>query len=150
MDNLEAIAPRGHNGSVEATGDERLVGLWSADARYGPGAQSDETLWFRADGTGRRDFVNFALCTVEFFGWEAMGPDQIFVTWDRVLQWTDEGVEEGRQQGVKELNFTIAEEQIPAGGSAEVLRIELGGLESAFARVAAFDPASFDEPQLGL
>lgn len=135
---------------MESSVDDRLVGLWSADARYGPGAQSDEVLWFRPDGTGRRDFYNFALCTVEYFEWTISATDRISVTWDRVVSWSNEGVTEEHSHGVQQLSFTIAQEPTPAGKTAEVLRIELGWQEGAFARITEFDPGSFESPSLGL
>jgi hypothetical protein len=48
-----------------------LVGRWSADTLYSPGAASDEILNIRGDGTGRLDIWNWRLCEVIYFTWIA-------------------------------------------------------------------------------
>jgi len=53
---------------------EDLIGIWSADARYGPGAQSDEMMLFKPDGTGRMEFWNWQLCSADFFQWHVVSP----------------------------------------------------------------------------
>lgn len=50
--------------------DPSLVGCWSVDACYGPGAQSDDVLLFRDNGRGRYEFINFTLAWVLFFHWQ--------------------------------------------------------------------------------
>ena len=50
--------------------DPNLVGLWSMDALYGPGAQSDDLLVFMPNGTGRYEFLNWKLYSAELFHWE--------------------------------------------------------------------------------
>jgi hypothetical protein len=42
---------------------EDLVGTWSNDAQYGPGAQSDEQLHFRVDGIGCVEYASGAGAT---------------------------------------------------------------------------------------
>ncbi len=43
---------------------EQLVGVWSVDIMYPPAAQSDDVLYFFADGTGRLDFHNPVICNL--------------------------------------------------------------------------------------
>ncbi len=46
-----------------------LIGVWSADALFAPGAQEDEILVFRSDGTGWIEWINPVAHEVEFFEW---------------------------------------------------------------------------------
>jgi hypothetical protein len=48
---------------------QELIGLWSVDVQYGPGAQEDELLAFRPDGTGWYAFERHVLCELETFRW---------------------------------------------------------------------------------
>jgi hypothetical protein len=126
------------------------VGVWSADARYGPGAQSDELVWFLEDGRGRVDWINFALCTVEFFQWEETMKGMLHVRPVRTLQWTDDGVEEQAPllPAGRDLPYTIAQEHCPNEQVLEVLRVDLGR-EGAFARWLG-DLGDFESPRIGL
>src|SRR6185437_10258401 len=62
-----------------------LIGIWSADARYGPGAQSDEMLIFKPDGTGRMEFWNWQLCSADFFRWQVVSPGLVDLVGFRCL-----------------------------------------------------------------
>jgi len=46
-----------------------LIGLWSADAMYGPGAQSDDVLVFKPDGHGFLEFSSPETVFAELFHW---------------------------------------------------------------------------------
>jgi hypothetical protein len=65
-----------------------LIGIWSADARYGPGAQSDEILIFKPDGTGRMEFWNWQLCSADFFRWQVVSPGLVDLVGFRCLATT--------------------------------------------------------------
>ena len=49
--------------------DNPLVGIWSEDCRYGPGAQSDTVLILLPDRTGVLEDWNFVLCGYDTFTW---------------------------------------------------------------------------------
>ena len=49
--------------------EDDLVGVWSADAMYGPGAQSDDVLVFKDDGAGFLEFRNPVTSFAELFRW---------------------------------------------------------------------------------
>ena len=53
---------------------------------YGPGAQSEEVLVFKPDGTGWMEDRNFVLCSAEFFYWDVTEPDQLTLTGYRRLE----------------------------------------------------------------
>jgi hypothetical protein len=46
-----------------------LLGTWSEDAMYAPGAQSDTRLYFRGDGLGARANATFAGTEATVFRW---------------------------------------------------------------------------------
>jgi hypothetical protein len=108
--------------------DSELVGLWSSDARYGPGAQSDDWLIFKPDGFGRYEFLNWILCSAELFRWETPQPGVLRVIGERHLQISDDlrSVEEEPSLfGTQEFPYQIAEEDTPSGKQMRVLRLPL-------------------------
>jgi hypothetical protein len=108
--------------------DNGLVGLWSNDALYGPGAPSDDWLIFKPDGTGRYEFLNWMLCSAELFRWETPRPGVLLFVGERHLQIADDlrGVEEEPSLlGTCEVPYVIAEEDTPAHGRIRVLRLPL-------------------------
>jgi hypothetical protein len=56
---------------------EELIGLWSADVMYGPGAQSDEVLVFKPDGTGFMEFINPMTTSADLFQWAVEAPGHL-------------------------------------------------------------------------
>jgi hypothetical protein len=110
--------------------DTELNGLWSANARYGPGAQSDDCLIFKPDGTGRYEFINWTLSFADLFRWEMPKPGVVRIMTDRRLQMSDDArkVEEVdsplREQ---EVQYRITEEDTPSGKRMRVLRLPLKG-----------------------
>ncbi len=56
-----------------------LVGLWSIDLLYAPGAQEDTLVTFRADGTGTLELIKYGLHEVEPFNWRPIGKDAVAV-----------------------------------------------------------------------
>jgi hypothetical protein len=113
-----------------------LIGIWSADARFGPGAQSDEMLVFKPDGTGWIEVWNFCLCELEFFEWTLTSSGWMAVVGTRRMEIdvkTDQLVESQTTMDVKHLPCRIQEEDTPSGIRMKVLRIELLGFgEGAF------------------
>jgi hypothetical protein len=107
---------------------EELIGIWSADARYGPGAQSDEMLIFKPDGTGRMEFWNWQLCSADFFRWRVVLPGVVDLVGYRTLELPevgDEPVEAEAKFSHLGVRFSIAEEDTPSGKRLPVLRIDL-------------------------
>lgn len=105
-----------------------LIGLWSADARYGPGAQSDEMLVFKPDGTGRMEFWNWQLCSADFFRWHVVSPGVVDLVGFRCLELPevgDEPVEAEAAFHYVSVPFSVAEEDTPSGKRMPVLRIGL-------------------------
>jgi hypothetical protein len=69
---------------------EDLVGLWSADVMYGPGAQADEVLVFKPDGTGWLEVANPVTTSAELFGWAVEAPNRLRLEGSRSLYLTDD------------------------------------------------------------
>jgi hypothetical protein len=108
--------------------DSELVGLWSNDALYGPGAQSDDWLIFKPDGTGRYEFLNWTLCSAELFRWETPRPGVLRFIGERHLQISDNlrsVEEEPSVLGNREVLYTITEGETPANGRIRVLHLPL-------------------------
>jgi hypothetical protein len=116
--------------------NSELIGIWSADARFGPGAQSDEMLVFKPDGTGWIEVWNFCLCELEFFEWTLTSLGWVAVVATKRMEidvGTDQLVDSQASMEVKHLPYQVQEEDTPSGARMKVLRIELLGLgEEAF------------------
>lgn len=108
--------------------DRDLVGLWSCDRLYAPGAQSDDWLIFMADGTGRYDWLNWRLCSSESFRWSTPRPGILRLVGERHLQIADDlrsVVEETTLLGEREVPYKITEEATPVCGRMRVLHVRL-------------------------
>lgn len=108
--------------------DSELIGLWSNDALYGMGAQSDDCLIFKPDGTGRYEFINWMLCSAELFRWETPQPAVLRLVGERHLQVAEDlrSLEDKPSLlGTREVPYTIGEEGTPRYGRIRVLRVPL-------------------------
>lgn len=109
---------------MDTSSVNQIVGIWSADSIYGPGAQSDTVLVFLPDGTGVMEEWNFSLCYYELLTWNVVG-DLLNINGIKSVTQDDTGqtVDEPSLFGMVALQFTIAEESVPKGGVAEVLTL---------------------------
>jgi hypothetical protein len=108
--------------------DSELVGLWSNDALLGPGAQTDDWLIFKPDGTGRYEFLNWMLCSAEMFRWETPRRGVLRFIGERHLQISHDlrrVEEEPSLLGIREVLYTITEEDTPVIGRIRVLCLPL-------------------------
>lgn len=95
-----------------------LVGRWSIDCLYGPGAQEDTFLVFKENGTGWIEFAHYATCEVDTFRWEATRDGCIRVLGDRYFS---DGEESASDFSFDELAYRIAEEVTPDGETRPVV-----------------------------
>jgi len=102
-----------------------IVGIWSADAIYGPGAQADTVLVFLPDGSGVLEEWNFSLSYYDLFTWGITDGGRLNITGLKSVAEDDAGqvVEKTSLFGVEQWLFSIAEENTPRGEFAEVLTI---------------------------
>lgn len=105
--------------------DKLLVGIWSEDCIYGPGAQSDTVLVFLPDKTGVTEEWNFGHCAYELCIWESAEDGTLTLTRTKSVSKDDAGqiVEEPCLFASEQRLFSIALEEVPKGGIAEVLTI---------------------------
>ncbi len=105
--------------------DSPIVGIWSDGSIYGPGAQADTVFVFLPDGTGVLEEWNFVLCCYDLFTWET-GSDGV-LTITGVKSVTQDGtgqvIDKPSLFRVEQMLFSVAEEDTPKGGVAEVLTI---------------------------
>ena len=105
--------------------DSPIVGIWSADSIYGPGAQADTVLVFLPDGAGVLEEWNFSLSYYDLFTWQIGGDSALNVTGVKSVTQDEAGqvMDEPSLFGVEQFLFSVDEEDIPKGGVAEVLTI---------------------------
>jgi hypothetical protein len=129
---------------------EDLIGIWSADARYSPGAQSDEILLFREDGTGRMEFWNWQLCSADFFRWRVVSPGIVDLIGFRCLELPEEGDEPVEAECTFHhvmVPFSVAEEVTPSGKRMPVLRIGLARPYPSELGLRQRDFSGWEEPR---
>ena len=71
---------------------EKIVGVWSIDELYAPGAQSDDLLIFGSDGQGRLEVLNWGYGSVSTFEWK-VEEDRLSIGWLKSYQ-NMEGVDD--------------------------------------------------------
>jgi hypothetical protein len=93
-------------------GDTRhpLVGQWSIDLLYSPGAQEDTLVTFRADGTGALELVKYGLHEVEPFRWRPVGEDAVAVE-----------SSESDELKCERLGFRLQAQQVPLRETVDVV-----------------------------
>lgn len=96
----------------------QLIGLWSIDCLFGPGAQEDTFLVFKEDGTGWIEFAHHVTCEVDTFHWEATGDGCIRIRGDRYFF---DGQESTSKFNFDRLPYIIAEETTPDGVNRPVV-----------------------------
>lgn len=130
-----------------------LIGLWSANHMYGPGAESDEMLIFKPDGTGRFEFVNWSLCSADLFSWTVSASNRITLHGFKRLELGQNGLEvievepDFQFDGIP---YRIREEKTPSGKKIRVLRLKLfEGISDHYGFVKK-DLAGQEEPHFDL
>jgi len=94
---------------------------------YGPGAQSDQMLFFKPDGSGRYEELNWTLIGVEHFEWQLLSPGMLRLIGTRSESRDKHGnvIEEAGAFNFPELECSIGEEDTPSGNRMRVLRLKL-------------------------
>jgi tetratricopeptide (TPR) repeat protein len=95
---------------------------------YGPGAQSDEILIFKPDGTGRFEFVNWSLCSADLFHWGVSAQNRITLHGFKRLELGENGqevIEAESDFQFDSIPYQIQVEDTPSGKKMRVLRLRL-------------------------
>lgn len=126
-----------------------LIGIWSADALYAPGAQSDEVLVLKPDGTGRFEWLNWAMCSADLFRWYTPAPGRLTFVSYKTLRLGDgqQVVEEGSNFAYDDIPYEIVTRETPVHGSLQVLRIMLGEHMPGEYGLIRRDIAGYEEPR---
>ncbi|HEY0372299.1 MAG TPA: hypothetical protein VGD79_09875 [Thermoanaerobaculia bacterium] len=95
-----------------------LVGLWSIDDLFVPGAQEDTYLVFKEDGTGWIELAHYVSCEVDTFHWESPSDGVVRIGGDRYLA---DGQESNSSFQFSELPYAIVEEETPDGTTRPVV-----------------------------
>lgn len=134
--------------------DNELFGLWGADPGYYRGSPGHDGLIFKPDGTGRYEFINWMLCSVDVFRWETIRPGVILIRGEQYLQIAEDlkSLEETPSRfGEQEFQYEITEENMPPSGeSFRVLRLPLEfPMKNCFGFERS-DLTGLDHPQFSL
>lgn len=125
-----------------------VVGTWSVDAQYGPGAMSDYRLHLRADGLGCLEYASLAGATVVVIRW-SLSDDRLTTTTLGTYA-TPPGKYEpfdvdpdGGGLDLHGVPVTVGQEDTLAGSPMRILRFPPGtehGLLESFAHVGEEPP----------
>lgn len=119
--------------SVDACDGKRImntgiVGVWSAEALFKMGGQSDEILVFNHDGTGWLECINYYEWSADFFEWEPSSPGWIFLTWTTRIEphkYTRKIIESRSVFTIEHTASEIREERAPSGLEMKILHIQI-------------------------
>jgi hypothetical protein len=100
-----------------------IVGIWSHDVLFSPGAAADEILVFRPDGTGVCEIYNWILCSYDTFAWSLDHNGNLNIHGqDSFESVTKRSVS---SLSVSSIPFHITREQTPVYGITDVLHLRL-------------------------
>ena len=122
-----------------------LVGVWSHDALFSPGAAADEVLVFRSDGTGVAEVYNWTLCSYDTFAWQVESDGTLTII---VLHSFESAtISTPSDLRVTRATFRIASEQTPVFGVIDVLHLPIAHwLPDRYGRTKA-DVATYPFPE---
>lgn len=99
--------------------NNQLIGKWSIDIMYGPGAQEDTLIIFREDGTGYIEYMSAVFREIEIFEWKSLEDDSITILGKE--KFDSENEYEKSNMKLEKLKYEIKEEETPSGITMEVL-----------------------------
>jgi hypothetical protein len=129
--------------------ESALIGVWSADVLYAPGAQSDQLLVFRAHGKGWSEHLNFGAWEADLFEWALTSLGWVVLAGEKHLM-PDLNprvvIESAATFDVHHTAWSVAEEDTPSGQRMMVLRIELPGYSQNVFGLLSADATSRAQP----
>jgi len=133
---------------------DALIGLWSIDVMYGPGAQEDTTLAFLPDGTGWLAFEHYFLCELDTFKWDIDDDQYLNIKGIDYFGLKEIGrvvIKMPSSLSFSKLKVSVNEESVPNG---EIMRVAtfdapIWARESKFAFVTK-DPIKLTPPKFSV
>jgi hypothetical protein len=124
---------------------ESIVGIWSHDILFSPGAAADEILVFRPDGTGVCEIYNWTLCSYDTFVWSLEHDGKLNIygrdSFESAMEHSASSL------SVSSIPFHITREQTPVYGTVDILNLRLAEwLPKRFGRTKG-DIASYTLPE---
>ena len=101
-----------------------LVGIWSHDVLFSPGAAADELLVFRPDGTGVVEIYNWVLCSYNTFVWQIENDVRLTIKGQQFFESATTSIPSDLH--MSHADFHITSEQTPVFGVIDVLHLTLG------------------------
>jgi hypothetical protein len=98
---------------------DKIIGMWSIDIMYGPGAQEDTMIVFLPNGTGWIEISHYILCELETFYWKCESNGKISILGDVSFESND--VWEKSQINFENIMYEIKNEMTPSGRTMEVV-----------------------------
>jgi len=94
--------------------NSELIGIWSVDVMYGPGAQSDERIIFTEDGSGWLEFLNWDIIQVETFDWSLSSDNKLNIKGNEVYSMFDP-IRSNSDLSLKNLTYLVEIKKTPSG-----------------------------------
>lgn len=126
-----------------------IVGVWSVEALYSMGGQSDEILVLNQNRTGWLEVINYHQWSADFFEWTPSSSGWFFFDWIKHIEphkYTRKIIESSSVFQVVHTSAHVKEEDAPSGIKTKILHIQLldNGYE-AYGLVSS-DPKTRIEP----
>jgi hypothetical protein len=97
----------------------KIVGKWSIDIMYGPGAQEDTVIIFFQDGTGWIEFSHYVLCELDTFNWKVESNGNISIFGDKCYDSND--VWKKSELSIENIEVQVNNEMTPSKEIMEVI-----------------------------
>ncbi|WP_238652803.1 hypothetical protein [Paenibacillus piscarius] len=102
--------------------DNKLIGIWSVDCMYGPGAQGDEQIIFQDNGFGWIEIMNWDSMSIETFHWTAEG-NKLHFRGEQVL--SNYEAPQSSDFNLQGVEFVIEDGDTPSGRIMPLLRFSI-------------------------
>lgn len=105
-----------------------IIGVWSVEALFKMGSQSDEIFVFNQDGTGWLESINYQQWSADFFYWSPTSSGWMAIEWTKHIEphkYTRKIIESASTQEIVHTSAYVKEECTPSGLRMKVLHIQI-------------------------